>query len=123
MKNIFSQVSNKASEYTTVTMEKAKEAVQAVNEFAESETAQGMKKAANTATRTVKEISESDAAKAIGNAAKNTAVEAVKSDFVKQVAAGAATGAVVGSVVPFFGTVTGATVGVAMGTYKAFIKM
>jgi hypothetical protein len=56
-----------------------------------------------------------DAAKELGNAAKDSAVSALKSDAVKQVAAATAAGALAASVVPVIGTGVGATAGAILG--------
>ena len=65
-------------------------------------------------------MAESQAAKELGSAAKDTAVDALKSDAVKQVAGAAAAGALAASVVPVVGTGAGAAIGAIAGAYKVF---
>lgn len=69
-----------------------------------------------------KEVAESQAAKELGSAAKDIAVDALKSDAVKQVAGAAAAGALAASVVPVIGTGAGAAIGAIAGAYKVFTK-
>jgi hypothetical protein len=77
---------------------------------------------AKHAAVSAKEVAESQAAKELGAAAKDTAVDALKSDAVKQVAGAAAAGALAASVVPVVGTGSGAAIGAVAGAYKVFTK-
>jgi hypothetical protein len=71
-----------------------------------------------------KEMAESEAAREIGTAAKETTVEAIKSEPMKFATGGALCGAIIGllGVVPFVGVAAGMTAGATLGIYKWFTK-
>ena len=61
-------------------------------------------------------------ASSIGNEAGRLGKEAIRSEMVRDAAAGAAVGAVVTIPIPFIGPMIGVVIGAALGMYKNIIK-
>ena len=72
--------------------------------------------------KTVKNIIEHDVTKEFATTAKDSVIGAMKHDMFKHTMAGAAAGAVVGSLIPLVGTAAAAGVGATVGMYKAITK-
>ena len=71
-----------------------------------------------------KEMAESEAAREIGTAAKETTIDAIKSEPMKFAAGGAAAGGIIGAlgVIPLVGLDAGLTAGATLGIYKWFTR-
>ena len=70
----------------------------------------------------IKRVAEHDVTKEFAGTGKDAIIGAMKHDMFKHTMAGAAAGAVVGSLIPLVGTATAAGIGATVGLYKAITK-